>query len=297
MHKRLGRNTTKPFTPKPKDDPTAAEDGDQSHVHQKRRFEATCDRPRREEFADPVSPKVLVAALCQKVDSETKRDKKDLHCDCDKYRARRWLIAVDGVSAGDGRQCCDLDTQESIPDHDNDLPRPVAVIPNGSDHTPDDHDDYVWNHRHQSHLRLAHAIILRRQSRRHPIAKWAACDQPDEPADKHSQVEKPDGLGREVVRGRGEDLGLGQVDDQEPGRRPRDYEGGKVHDREQVQVQRHPQLAEQAARVRLEQQELLLARPTLAERRVDVRGHGRDWRAGDGRDGRVVAGAGCFFTR
>ena len=60
MHLRVPRPLPERLPIKPKDDPSGAEEEDQTHVRHDWRDVTTFDDPRRDEFREAISPHVLV---------------------------------------------------------------------------------------------------------------------------------------------------------------------------------------------------------------------------------------------
>lgn len=127
------------------------------------------------------------------------------------------------------------------------LPIPFAFIAERYHEIPNDHNNHIRHHSRQPHLRLSHALIPLRQSRRNEITQRARRKQSNNRPHQDRKIRKPNLRRVEIIRWRSERLRLGEIESQEGRGRPGHDESGELHDREGEQVPWHPQLEEEVA--------------------------------------------------
>jgi hypothetical protein len=159
VHFRVSRPLSERLSVVQEDNSGHTEEDIQSHICQDRGDESRLHTPRRDELRESVSPDIFV-------DRDIEEDGS-----CDR------LIRIDGIGGRNSRKCCDLDSETSIANDDDDLigisiaegyrnsriksylPVPMLLISNAYNNISNYHENYVWNHGPQSHLGLANSPV------------------------------------------------------------------------------------------------------------------------------------------
>jgi len=81
-----------------------------------------------------------------------------------------------------------LDTGTGETDNDDCLPRPLVLESDRDTDIAEDHDQDIWNHRWQTHLRLTDATVASCCACGDPIAEWAGCSEANESTDEYGEV-------------------------------------------------------------------------------------------------------------
>lgn len=133
----------------------------QTHVQHNWRYISTRSTPNSDELTEAVTPQILIDR------------------DVDEKRARYRLIAIDGISAGDGGKSSDLNASTGVADNDNGLfcmgqnsqrlligltythpPIPVILISKSNNKITQDCNKNIWNHSRQTHLGFSNTFVL-----------------------------------------------------------------------------------------------------------------------------------------
>lgn len=106
----------------------------------------------------------------------------------DEKRTSDGLVTVNRVGAANTWQAGNLDSCTRITEDHNDGPWPLALVTNCCNDVAKGHDQYIWNHGGEPHLRLANAIVPRRCTGRNPVAKRTCCSKAEQGSNKEREV-------------------------------------------------------------------------------------------------------------